>query len=260
MPEQIDGSATTPAGAMQITASLILGSTDIFQVPLVPLTSIVSKVEAANASALTASSSTLRLQTTTTAMTGFGIVTASCSMPTQTTSAGTWPTTLGSAPTFTSNFSAVRGSNSGREKPAFRTVAFGQKSQFPFIRTCLQKSGKILAGPPNRWPPKLFIFSKTGFGTLFAAWKWFGHLLSLLGIRLRKKRRSSPETRPHPMRSLAQWLFRRFCRHARLIMRRHEGRMGLECTSCFQWRPVQSQTHQERLLKRLANSTRSPNA
>ncbi len=40
--------------------------------------------------------------------------------------------------------------------------------------------------------------------------------------------------------------------------------MGLECTSCFQWRPLQSKDHQEPNsgkgdAKRPAHSTRSPN-
>src|SRR4029077_7249208 len=114
MPGPIAGSAMIPAGTMQITTSTVPGSTDIFQAPLVLPTSIVSEVAAANASALTASSSVLPQPTTPTATTGFGIATTSWSMRTQTISAGTWPTTLGSAPTFTSNFSAAR--ESGRSE------------------------------------------------------------------------------------------------------------------------------------------------
>jgi hypothetical protein len=88
MPGPIAGSAMIPAGTMQITTSIVPGSTDIFQAPSVPPTSIVSAAAAANASALTASSSALPLPTTTTATTGFGIATTSWSMRTQTISAG----------------------------------------------------------------------------------------------------------------------------------------------------------------------------
>src|ERR1700693_1999541 len=42
------------------------------------------------------------------------------------------------------------------------------------------------------------------------------------------------------MMSLPSWLLKRFCRHSHLIMRRRGEHMGLECTSCFHWRPTQS--------------------
>jgi hypothetical protein len=88
MPGPIAGSVMIPAGTMQITTSTVPGSTDIFQAPSVPRTSIVSAAAAGNASALTASSSALPLPTTTTVTTGFGIETTSWSMRTQTISAG----------------------------------------------------------------------------------------------------------------------------------------------------------------------------
>jgi hypothetical protein len=37
---------------------------------------------------------------------------------------------------------------------------------------------------------------------------------------------------------ILQWILKPFCRHGREIFRRRDGCMGLECLSCFRWRPL----------------------
>jgi hypothetical protein len=42
---------------------------------------------------------------------------------------------------------------------------------------------------------------------------------------------------------LFQWISNLFCRHSRQIVRRRDSRMGLECLSCFRWRPLDAPEH-----------------
>ena len=114
-PTTIDGWDMTPAVVILTTISIIPGHTDTFRVDLARIMSSDLREGTGNVSGLAASSSALRHMTTTIPMAGYGTLTRSCFMRTQTTTAGTSPITSGSVLTFTFRISANRRSPAGSQ-------------------------------------------------------------------------------------------------------------------------------------------------